>query len=135
MKRIKPLIASNNEAIRGHRCFIYIWQHKKWPHFHWASEAIIDSFSAQIMAEREGYYEVLEKCQKGDLENALSQAEQFGLAKEAAKEMINELIHKLRSWPDHFSECGFKTKEIEQFRPSFMKVMENRERNFSYISS
>ncbi len=55
------------------------------------------------------------------LENALSQAEQFGLLKGQAKGIINELVHKLRNWPGHFAECGFSAENIEQFRPSFRK--------------
>jgi len=53
------------------------------------------------------------------LENALSQAEQFGLTQDQAAAIINTLKHKLRSWPDHFAECGFNPEDIEQFRPSF----------------
>jgi len=56
------------------------------------------------------------------LENTLSQSEQFGLAKKAAIEMINELLHTLARWPDHFTECGFRAKDIELFRPSFMEA-------------
>ncbi len=55
------------------------------------------------------------------LDNALSQAEQFGLLQEQAAEIVNELIHQLYIWPDHFAECGFNAENIEQFRPSFRK--------------
>lgn len=62
------------------------------------------SLSAQIMEEREGYYEVLERCQKGDLDISdwlLWFIGCFERAVDRSGELIGRVLLKARFWEIH----------------------------------
>ena len=62
------------------------------------------SFSSQIMEEREGYYEVLEKCQKGDLDITAWLLWFLGCFERAitrSDELIGKVLQKSRFWEIH----------------------------------
>lgn len=62
------------------------------------------SFSAQIMEERQGYYEVLEKCQKGNLDITAWLLWFLGCFERAiarSDELIGKVLQKARFWKIH----------------------------------
>ena len=62
------------------------------------------SFSSQIMAERKGYYEILEKCQKGDLDITswlLWFLGCFERAISGSDRLIGKVLQKARFWETH----------------------------------
>ncbi|MDH3347415.1 MAG: HipA domain-containing protein [Desulfobulbaceae bacterium] len=55
------------------------------------------------------------------LENALSQAERFGLQKREAQEIIRRSSEIVRYWRDIFEECGVAGDQIDLLAPSFTR--------------
>ncbi len=60
-----------------------------------------------------------EKGREATLENAYSRASRFGLLRNEAQDIIEQLLEKTRCWKDHFEECGISGNEIDKLSPSF----------------
>jgi len=60
-----------------------------------------------------------EQGRTASLDNALSRASQFGLERGQARAVVEELRASVRSWRDHFEECGVTGSEIDALAPSF----------------
>jgi serine/threonine-protein kinase HipA len=54
------------------------------------------------------------------IHNLLSRCERFGLAAEAAKKEIDDIVANVRTWQDHFRSCGVSAKDIEYMAPAFL---------------
>jgi serine/threonine-protein kinase HipA len=52
--------------------------------------------------------------------NLISQCERFGLAAEAARQEIENVVATVRTWRNHFHACGVSTKDIEYMAPAFL---------------
>ena len=52
-------------------------------------------------------------------ENALSRSARFGLSREDARNIIEQLIATVQKWRNHFEECGLPGKQIDALTPSF----------------
>lgn len=56
---------------------------------------------------------------EADFDNALSQAQRFGLSRGKAKAVVLQLARNVSEWQGHFEECGVSGKEIDLLQPSF----------------
>jgi len=52
--------------------------------------------------------------------NLLSQCERFGLATEAARKEIENIVATIRTWREHFRACGVSAKDIEYMAQAFL---------------
>jgi len=52
--------------------------------------------------------------------NLLSQCERYGLAAEAARKEIEQVVATLRDWRDHFRARGVSAKDAEYIAPAFL---------------
>jgi serine/threonine-protein kinase HipA len=56
------------------------------------------------------------------LQNALSQADRFGLSTVKARAMVEDLVSTVRGWPDHYRSAGCPDDEIRALAPSFERL-------------
>jgi serine/threonine-protein kinase HipA len=52
--------------------------------------------------------------------NLLSQCERFGLATEAARKEIENVVTTVRTWRDRFRACGVSAKDVEYIAQAFL---------------
>ncbi len=57
------------------------------------------------------------------LTNALSHAARFGLSDKEARAVVGQLIESVRSWRDHFEQCGVSGHDLDLLTPSFARCM------------
>lgn len=65
-----------------------------------------------------------ENGREATLENALSRAERFGLAKGEAQVIIEQLLETTGEWREHFVECGVSVRNVDLLAPSFAYLAE-----------
>ena len=65
-----------------------------------------------------------ENGREATLENALSRAEQFGLAKGEAQVIIEQLLETTGAWREHFVEYGVSGRNVDLLAPSFAYLAE-----------
>ncbi len=52
--------------------------------------------------------------------NLLSQCDRFGLAAEAARKEIENIVAVVSTWRDHFSACGVSEKDVDYIAQAFL---------------
>lgn len=57
------------------------------------------------------------------LTNALSHVARFGLSDKEARAVVGQLIETVRSWRDHFEQCGVSGHDLDLLTPSFARCM------------
>jgi serine/threonine-protein kinase HipA len=58
-------------------------------------------------------------AKEATFKNALSRSARFGLSREDARKIIEQLIATVQKWRNHFEECGLTGKQIDALTPSF----------------
>jgi serine/threonine-protein kinase HipA len=52
--------------------------------------------------------------------NLLSRCERFGLTVDAARVTIDAVVATVRTWRDHFRDCGVAPEDIERMASAFL---------------
>ena len=60
-----------------------------------------------------------ERGRDATLENALSRSARYGLSKEQARTIVQQLLQTVSGWREHFEECGVSRRQVESLAPSF----------------
>ena len=60
-----------------------------------------------------------EQGREATLENALSRSARYGLSKEDARAIVQQLVEIVSGWREHFEECGVSRRQVEFLAPSF----------------
>ncbi len=60
-----------------------------------------------------------ERGREATLENALSRSARYGLSKEHARTIVQQLLQTVSGWREHFEECGVSRRQVESLAPSF----------------
>ena len=60
-----------------------------------------------------------ERGRDATLENALSRSPRYGLSKEDALTIVQQLVEIVSGWREHFKECGVSRRHVEFLAPSF----------------
>jgi serine/threonine-protein kinase HipA len=60
-----------------------------------------------------------EQGREATLENALSRAGRFGYSREHVQAVVAELFEIIRTWREHYEECGVSGREVDLLAPSF----------------
>lgn len=60
---------------------------------------------------------------ESSIENALSEVAAFGLKLSEAKETVGDIQKIVKTWPQHFANCGVKPREIEMFEVNLSRLV------------
>lgn len=60
------------------------------------------------------------------LANALSHAARFGLSDKEARAVVGQLIETVRTWRNHFEQCGVSGHDLDLLAPSFARGMDDK---------
>jgi serine/threonine-protein kinase HipA len=60
-----------------------------------------------------------ERGREANLENALSRSSRYGLSKEHARAIVQQLLETISGWREHYEECGVSRRQVEFLAPSF----------------
>ena len=74
-----------------------------------------------------------ERGREATLENALSRSARYGLSKEHARAIVQQLLQTVSGWREHFEECGVSRRQVESLAPSFAICDRARTSPFSSV--
>ena len=60
---------------------------------------------------------------ESSIENALSEVAAFGLKLSEAKETVGDIQKIVKTWPQHFANCGVKPREIEMLEVNLSRLV------------
>ena len=60
---------------------------------------------------------------ESSIENALSEVAAFGLKLSEAKETVGDIQKIIKTWPQHFANCGVKPREIEMLEVNLSRLV------------